>query len=79
MVFSSSLIILAISEALFSSNNNLKTAVSCLENFCDLKVINLDVLLLAFFFLFVVINQLSFEHYIKYYQEEHYYSILILW
>jgi hypothetical protein len=34
---SSSLIILAISEALFSSNNNLKTAVSCLENFCDLK------------------------------------------
>jgi hypothetical protein len=35
--FSSSLIILAISEALFSSNNNLKTAVSCLENFCDLK------------------------------------------
>jgi hypothetical protein len=37
MVFSSSLIILAISEALFSSNNNLKTAVSCLENFCDLK------------------------------------------
>jgi hypothetical protein len=31
------LIILAISEALFSSNNNLKTAVSCLENFCDLK------------------------------------------
>jgi hypothetical protein len=34
--FSSSLIILAISEALFSSNN-LKTAVSCLENFCDLK------------------------------------------